>query len=78
MQRGHAPRRSPTQKPAFNNGLLKAAQPLPLKKHEAVRITIGPQRSWAERTAGIHQWTVDSEDLRRIVGDDEFGIRETR
>jgi predicted DNA-binding antitoxin AbrB/MazE fold protein len=62
----------------YENGVLKPSQPLPLKEHEMVRITIEPQLSLAERTAGILQWTGDFEDLRRIVEDDEFGIREAR
>jgi predicted DNA-binding antitoxin AbrB/MazE fold protein len=62
----------------YEHGVLKPAQPLPLKEHETVRITIEPRLSWAERTAGILQWPGDFEDLRRIVEDDEFGIREAR
>ena len=62
----------------YEDGVLKPSRPLPLEEHETVRITIEPQRSWAERTAGILQWTGDFEDLRRIVEDDEFGIREAR
>jgi hypothetical protein len=34
--------------------------------------------TWAERTAGILQWAGDFEELRRVVEDDEFGIREAR
>ena len=56
------------------NGVLRPTQPLPLEEHETVRITIEPDRSWAERTAGMLMWTGDFEDLRRIVEDDEFGI----
>jgi predicted DNA-binding antitoxin AbrB/MazE fold protein len=62
----------------YEDGVLKPSRPLPLEEHEAVRITIEPQRSWAERTAGMLKWTGDFEDLRRIVEDDEFGIREAR
>ena len=62
----------------YENGVLRPLQPLPLKDQETVRITIEPQRSWAESTAGMLQWTGDFEDLRRIVEDDEFGIREAR
>jgi predicted DNA-binding antitoxin AbrB/MazE fold protein len=62
----------------YENGVLKPAQPLPLNEHEMVRIIIEPQKSWAERTAGILKWTGDFEDLRRIVEDDEFGVREAR
>jgi predicted DNA-binding antitoxin AbrB/MazE fold protein len=62
----------------YENGVLKPAQPLPLKEHETVRITIEPRLSWAERTAGMLQSKGDFEDLRRIVEDDEFGILEAR
>jgi predicted DNA-binding antitoxin AbrB/MazE fold protein len=62
----------------YENGVLRPAQPLPLKEHETVRITIEPRPSCAERTSGILHWTGDFEDLRRIVEDDEFGIREAR
>jgi predicted DNA-binding antitoxin AbrB/MazE fold protein len=62
----------------YENGVLRPLQPLPLKEHETVRITIEPQLNWAERTAGMLQWTGDFEVLRRIVEDDEFGIREAR
>ena len=37
----------------YENGVLKPAQPLPLKEHETVRITIESQLGWTERTAGI-------------------------
>jgi predicted DNA-binding antitoxin AbrB/MazE fold protein len=62
----------------YENGVLKPSQPLPLEEHETVRITIEPRISWAERTAGMLQWTGDPEVLRRIAEDDEFGIREAR
>ena len=62
----------------YENGVLKPAQPLPLKEHETVRITIESQLSWAERTAGMIKWTGDPEVLRMIAEDDEFGILESR
>ncbi len=61
----------------YENGTLKLAEPLPLKEHEKVRVTIEPQASWVDRTAGMIKWTGDSEDLRRLAEDDEFGIRES-
>jgi predicted DNA-binding antitoxin AbrB/MazE fold protein len=67
-----------TVEAVYENGVLKPAQPLPLEEHQTVRITIEPQRSWAERTAGMLKWPGDFEDLRHIVEDDEFGIREAR
>ncbi len=62
----------------YEDGVLKPSRPLPLEEHETVRITIEPQRSWAERTAGMLKWTGDFEDLRRIVEDDEFGLLESK
>jgi predicted DNA-binding antitoxin AbrB/MazE fold protein len=61
----------------YENGVLKPAQPLPLREHEKVRVTIEPEVSWAERTAGLLKWTGDPELLRRIAEDDEFGILES-
>lgn len=37
----------------YENGLLKPAQPLPLKEHEKVTITVQIGSSWVERTAGL-------------------------
>jgi predicted DNA-binding antitoxin AbrB/MazE fold protein len=62
----------------YENGVLKPSQPLPLEEHETVRITIEPRISWAERTAGMLQWTGDPEVLRRIAEDDEFGLLESQ
>jgi len=62
----------------YENGILKLAQPLPLKEHEKVRVTIEPELTWAERTAGMLHWPGDPEVLRQIAEDDEFGIRESR
>ena len=61
----------------YENGTLKLAQPLPFKEHEKVRVTIEPELTWAERTAGMLKWTGDPEVLRRIAEDDEFGILES-
>ena len=36
-------------------------------KHQTVRITIEPRIGWADRTAGMLQWTGDPEVLRRIA-----------
>jgi predicted DNA-binding antitoxin AbrB/MazE fold protein len=58
------------------NGVLKPIQPLPLKEHEKVRITVELEQTWAERTAGMLQWTGAPEVLRRIAEDDEFSILE--
>ena len=67
-----------TVEAVYENGVLKPDRALPLKEQERVRITIEPELSWAERTAGLLQWQGDFDDLRRIVEDDEFGIRGAR
>src|ERR1051326_8942530 len=40
----------------YENGVLRPTRPLPLREQEMVRITIEPELSWAERTAGLLQW----------------------
>ena len=37
----------------YENGVLKLAQPLPLKEHEKVRVTIHTATGWPELTAGV-------------------------
>jgi predicted DNA-binding antitoxin AbrB/MazE fold protein len=61
----------------YENGVLKPAQALPLKEHEKVLITVDVGQTWAERTAGMLQWTGDPEVLRSIAEEDEFGILES-
>jgi predicted DNA-binding antitoxin AbrB/MazE fold protein len=66
-----------TVEAVYEGGVLKPARPLPLREHEKVQVTIEPGVGWAERTAGILQWTGDPEILRRIAEDDEFSILES-
>ena len=61
----------------YENGVLKPSEPLPLKEHQKVQVTIVPELSLAERTAGMLKWTGDPELLRRIATDPEFGILES-
>jgi predicted DNA-binding antitoxin AbrB/MazE fold protein len=37
----------------YENGVLKPSQPLPLKEHERVRVTLESTQGWVERSAGI-------------------------
>lgn len=66
-----------TVEAVYENGVLKPEQPLPLKEHEKVRIHIEPELTWAERTAGMLQWSGDLKDLHRIAEDDEFSLLES-
>ena len=56
----------------YENGVLKPAEPLPLKEHAKVRITIEPVLSWAEATAGLIQWKGTSEELQRFLEDPDL------
>jgi predicted DNA-binding antitoxin AbrB/MazE fold protein len=60
----------------YENGILKLSQPLPFGEHEKVRVTVEPETTWAERTAGMLNWQGDPDLLRRVAEGDEFGILE--
>ena len=76
MQRGHARRRSPARMPALNHGVLKPAQPLPLKEQVRVQVTAHTASNWVTETAGMIPWTGDHEMLRRLAEDVEFDPQE--
>ena len=58
----------------YENGVLKPTQPLPLREHEAVQLTVEIQRSWVEETAGImgFQGTVEEADYFAMDPDLDF------
>jgi predicted DNA-binding antitoxin AbrB/MazE fold protein len=72
-----------TVEAVYENGVLKPDQPLPLKEHERVRLSIQPSADVqkalgaVERSYGLIRWTGDSETLRQIIEDDEFSILES-
>jgi predicted DNA-binding antitoxin AbrB/MazE fold protein len=53
-----------TVEAVYENGVLKPAQPLPLKEGERVEVTITPKTSWVQATSGImgFQGTVEEAD----------------
>jgi predicted DNA-binding antitoxin AbrB/MazE fold protein len=61
----------------YENGLLKPTQPLPLKEHEKVRITVEQGDSPLLRAYGITGWTGDAETIERIALDAEFLLEES-
>ena len=65
-----------TVEAVYENGVLKPAQPLPLKEHEAVQVTIQPKTNWVARTYGICGWTGNPEELRRLALHPEFDLPE--
>jgi predicted DNA-binding antitoxin AbrB/MazE fold protein len=66
-----------TVEATYVNGILKPAQPLPLKDNEQVKLTIEPKTSIARQSAGMIPWTGDAETLDRLINDPEFGILES-
>jgi predicted DNA-binding antitoxin AbrB/MazE fold protein len=56
----------------YENGVLKPVQPLPLKEHEKVRITVEQGDTPLLRAYGIIGWSGDAETLERIALDSEF------
>lgn len=65
-----------TVEATYEGGVLKPVSPLPLKEHERVLVTVESETSAARRTAGMLSWSGDSEVLRRLAEDPEFGIQE--
>jgi predicted DNA-binding antitoxin AbrB/MazE fold protein len=56
----------------YENGVLKPQQPLPLKEHERVQVTIAPKSSWVRETYGICGWTGSAEEADRFATDPEL------
>ena len=46
-----------TVEAVYENGVLKPAQPLPLKEHAKVHITVQATASRVRQTAGLIGWT---------------------
>jgi predicted DNA-binding antitoxin AbrB/MazE fold protein len=67
----------------YENGVLRPTQPLPLKEHEKVRLSVlraaDVQNALdaVERSYGLLRWTGDVKTLRQVALDDEFGILES-
>jgi len=55
----------------YENGVLRPAQPLPLKEHEQVRVTIQPKTSWVDETYGILGCKGSHEELEQILAEAE-------
>lgn len=60
-----------TVEAVYENGVLKPAQPLPLKEHEKVRITVEQGESPLLRAYGIIGWTGTHEELEQILAEAE-------
>jgi predicted DNA-binding antitoxin AbrB/MazE fold protein len=58
-----------TVEAVYENGVLKPAQPLPLKEQEKVRVTVQTDSRPPGRAYGIAGWTGPVEDLDRLIED---------
>jgi predicted DNA-binding antitoxin AbrB/MazE fold protein len=61
----------------YENGVLKPIQPLPLKEHEKVRITVEPATSRVRQTAGLIGWTGSQEDADFVALSPELDPQES-
>jgi predicted DNA-binding antitoxin AbrB/MazE fold protein len=60
---------SVTVEATYENGVLKPAQPLPLKEHEKVHLTNHTAVSRVHATQGLIGWKGSSEEIERIAMD---------
>ena len=60
----------------YENGVLKPSQPLPLKEHEKVHITVKPVESRVRRSAGLIGWTGSQEDADFVALSPELDPQE--
>jgi predicted DNA-binding antitoxin AbrB/MazE fold protein len=60
----------------YENGMLKPTEPLPLKEHERVQLTLTTGVSRARQTAGLLRWSGDPSILERFIMDPELDPQE--
>ncbi len=60
----------------YENGVLRPAQPLPLKEQEHVRVTIHRPSSLADQTYGMIGWSGDADTFDRLLQESEADHRE--
>jgi len=56
----------------YENGILKPMQPLPLKEHERVEITIVSKANWVQATRGIMGFQGTAEEADYFAMDPEL------
>jgi predicted DNA-binding antitoxin AbrB/MazE fold protein len=61
-----------TVEAVYENGVLKPKEPLPLKEHEQVRLTVETKRNWVEETAGIMGFQGTEEEADFLAMDPEL------
>lgn len=61
-----------TVEAVYENGVLRLAQPLPLKEQETVRVTVHAKANWVEETAGILGWKGSAELAEQFASDSDL------
>lgn len=61
-----------TVEATYEKGMLKLAQPLPLKEREQVWVTIHSNTNWVEETYGMMRWKGSAEEAERFATDPEL------
>lgn len=61
-----------TVEATYENGTLKLDQPVPLKEHERVRVTIEPAENWVRATAGMFGFKGSAEEAEFFAMDPEL------
>jgi predicted DNA-binding antitoxin AbrB/MazE fold protein len=61
----------------YEDGVLKPSQPLPLREHERVVISVKPMVSRIRQAAGLIRWTGDPAVLKQIAEDPDCGVSES-
>src|SRR5206468_709598 len=56
----------------YENGVLRPTQPLLLKEHAQVRVTIRPASNWVRETYGICGWKGSTAEADRFASDPEL------
>jgi len=60
----------------YENGVLKPAEPLPLKEHEKVQVIVKTGPSLAQKTAGLLGWKGDAATVEYFALDSELDPQE--
>ena len=61
-----------TVEAVYENGVLKPVQPLPLKEHERVQVTIASTTNWVQETYGICGWKGTAAEADRFAADPDL------
>ena len=61
-----------TWEAVYEGGLLRLAHPLPLDEHQRVRVTVHPEPTLAEQTAGLMGWRGSVDDAEYFASNPEL------